>query len=136
MTFGGIYRDVQIRTVSQNFIENIFAKPQNILQENRSVNVRVLLNGKANSKLKLTAELLDGEKVIATQDKDVTKTDFEDITLNNLGKIELWDLDKPKLYSVRVILSVDGKTIDHDETRIGFREAKFTPEGFYSNRAI
>lgn len=135
LTFGGIYRDVQIRAVSGVFIENVFAKPQNVLQENRAINVRGFLNGIAGNQLKLTAELLDGEKVIATQIKNVAKPepDFEDLTLNNLGNIELWSLDKPKLYGVRVSLSENGRTIDHYQTRIGFREAKFTPEGFFLN---
>ena len=41
--------------------------------------------------------------------------------------------NKPKLYDIRVAITSGGKTIDHYETRIGFREAKFTPEGFYLN---
>ena len=31
LTFGGIYRDVQIRAVGETFIENVFAKPINVL---------------------------------------------------------------------------------------------------------
>src|SRR5215813_8308351 len=32
LTFGGIYRDVSLRVVSGTFIENVFAKPVNVLQ--------------------------------------------------------------------------------------------------------
>jgi beta-galactosidase len=32
LTFGGIYRDVQIRAVADTYIENVFAKPLNVLK--------------------------------------------------------------------------------------------------------
>ena len=31
LTFGGIYRDVALRVVAGTFIENVFAKPVNVL---------------------------------------------------------------------------------------------------------
>ncbi len=136
LTFGGIYREVNLRAVNQTFIENVFAKPVNVLQENRSVNVRIYLDGKNQSNnLKLTAELRDGERVIATKTQNATNANqpFQEINLENLGAIELWDVEKPKLYSVRVTLSDVAKVVDHYDTRIGFREAKFTTEGFYLN---
>jgi len=133
LTFGGIYRDVEIRVVPQTFIENVFAKPVDVLKSNRKVDVRVYLNGKGNSNLNLIAELLDGQKVIASATKPVSKSDFEDLTISNLSSVELWDLDKPKLYTVRITLSAGNNPSDHYETRIGFREAKFTPAGFFLN---
>ncbi|MEP6901614.1 MAG: glycoside hydrolase family 2 TIM barrel-domain containing protein [Actinomycetota bacterium] len=141
LTFGGIYRDVSLRVVSYNFIENVFAKPVNVLQNNRSVNVQVFLsdfiyNGR---EYEIAVELLDGEKVLAKQNQKVAfllsnvTASRPIISLENLGEIELWDINKPKLYNVRVTFSEVGKIIDHYETRIGFREAKFTPEGFFLN---
>jgi beta-galactosidase len=50
--------------------------------------------------------------------------------LNNLEALELWDIDRPKLYEVTVKLTAGGRVIDNYETRIGFREARFTPDGF------
>ena len=132
LTFGGIYREVNLRVVPETFIENVFAKPQNVLQENRSVNVRCFFDGKINPKLKITAELMDGEKITASKSKQIKESN-EDLTLENLGAIELWKLENPKLYRIRVRLFDDEKLIDEHETRIGFREAKFTPEGFYLN---
>ncbi len=57
--------------------------------------------------------------------------------LENLGAIELWDVDNPRLYTIRIRYTDSNfeniRNFDHYETRIGFREAKFTPEGFYLN---
>ena len=44
LTFGGIYRDVELRVVSDTFIENVFAKPVNVLKDDRRVDVRCFLN--------------------------------------------------------------------------------------------
>jgi len=137
LTFGGIYRDVAIRAVPDVFIENVFARPTDVLSSSRNVEVRCYLDETkpTGHALKLTAELRDGSRVIATSSRDFTpnREPHYDITLNNLGAVELWDIDKPKLYDVRVQLSDGGRVIDHYEARIGFREAKFTPDGFFLN---
>ena len=59
------------------------------------------------------------------------------VTLKNLsGKIALWDLDHPHLYTVVVKLLEGGVVIDEDTRRIGFREAVFTPVGFSLNGKV
>ncbi|HEX3142513.1 MAG TPA: glycoside hydrolase family 2 TIM barrel-domain containing protein [Pyrinomonadaceae bacterium] len=139
LTFGGIYREVQLRFVNQTFIENVFAKPMDVLSPNRNVQVRVFLDEmqKSDAQLTLTAELLDGKRVIASQRKEIVSDGpHYDLTLANPGAIDLWSLEHPKLYDVRVKLTESGRVVDHIDqydTRIGFREAKFTPEGFYLN---
>ncbi|PYS98230.1 MAG: glycoside hydrolase family 2 [Acidobacteria bacterium] len=133
LTFGGIYRDVQIRAVADTFIENVFAKPANVLRDDRSVNVRIYVQGKTERDLQLKAELLDGGKVIASESRNVVGTETQDINLTNLGAIQLWDIASPKLYDLRVTVISDVTILDHYDTRIGFREAKFTPEGFFLN---
>lgn len=136
LTFGGIYRDVVLRVVPNVFIENVFARPRDVLSDNRSVNVRCYLDSKgaAGAKHKLTAELRDGARVIATQSLDVSSTaPHYDVALTSLGAIELWDVDNPRLYQVRVSLFEGDRLTDEHETRIGFREARFTPDGFSLN---
>ncbi len=131
LTFGGIYRDVALRVVPSAFIENVFAKPLNVLSDNRSVNVRCYLDGKS-ARGKLTAELRDGDRIISTQSVNVS-SDHHDIQLTNLGQIDLWSVGHPKLYSIRVSLFEGAGLTDEYETRIGFREARFTPDGFFLN---
>src|SRR5687767_1694734 len=106
LTFGGIYRDVSLRFVSGTFIENIFAKPVNVLKEDRRVDVRVFLNkqGSSGSALKVAIELRDGNQVLATTTDELPQIDAPhyDFRLTNLRSIQLWDLDRPKLYTVHV----------------------------------
>lgn len=137
LTFGGIYREVNLRVVPKVFIENVFARPADVLGPGRKVDVRVFLDESqaTGGSLEVAAELRDGSRVVATNSSTFTpnRKQHYDITLNNLGVIELWSIDQPKLYDVRVQLSENGKVVDHYETRIGFRDARFTPDGFFLN---
>jgi beta-galactosidase len=136
LTFGGIYRDVTLRFVPATFIENVFARAFDVLKDDRRVDVRCFLESKSPStaKRRLTVELRDGQRVVATQSRDVSAGAARyDLTLNNLGAIQLWNLQSPKLYQVRVLLFEGDRAVDDYETRIGFREARFTPEGFFLN---
>jgi beta-galactosidase len=58
------------------------------------------------------------------------------VTLENLSDIQLWTLDKPRLYTTHVRLLAGGHVIDEDSRRIGFREAVFTDHGFSLNGQI
>jgi beta-galactosidase len=134
LTFGGIYREVQIRAVPPQFVSNVFAKPVNVLSDHPEVVVKTYIEGVSQGKPMLKAELLDGEKVIGsvTHNSVMTPGDHT-VTISGFGKPRLWDVSSPNLYTVRVTIADAGRTIDQYETRIGFREAKFTPEGFFLN---
>ncbi|MDP9353081.1 MAG: glycoside hydrolase family 2 protein, partial [Chloroflexota bacterium] len=54
-------------------------------------------------------------------------------SLLNLSGVELWDLDSPKLYEVVVRLMEGEVASDEVRTRVGFRDARFTPDGFHLN---
>ena len=45
----------------------------------------------------------------------------------------LWDILSPNLYTVETQLCYEGEAIDSERTVIGFRRAKFEPDGFYLN---
>jgi len=130
LTFGGIYREVALRIVPAGlFIENVFAKPVEVLGDGRRVEVQCVLNGSIDGQADVQVELRDGARVLATVKGSATGP----VTLSNLGAVELWDLDHPKLYTLTARLYHGGKAGDEYSTRIGFREARFTPQGFMLN---
>jgi beta-galactosidase len=136
LTFGGIYREASLRVVPDICIENVFARPVEVLGAGRRVEVRCHLNGLAGDRAPLTlaAELRDGSRVLKTVSQSIGSgaADFHDLKLEDLGEIELWDLHHPKLYQVVVRLSGNGLA-DEYAVRIGFREARFTEKGFFLN---
>jgi beta-galactosidase len=136
LTFGGIYRDVELRIVPHTFIENVFAKPVETLASNRRLDVRCFLATDATSPLqhKLRVELLEGARVVDAKDADVPHGSINvQVPLTNLGSVQLWDLNSPKLYDVRVTLLENDRRVDEYKTHTGFREARFTPDGFFLN---
>src|ERR1022692_1613337 len=137
LTFGGIYRDVGLRVVPKTFIDNVYAKVERPLGADRAIRVRCYLQGAVSGAATLTAELLDGTKVLKTVSAPVSgEAEFHDVRLDSLPEIELWNLKTPKLYDVVVRLEDGvGPSVVRDEyrTRIGFREARYTPTGFMLN---
>jgi beta-galactosidase len=129
LTFGGIYREVSLRVVPQTYIANVFAQPQDVLTAAPKLLIRTYLAGAAAPPGPLTVELRDGNRLLkSTSAEHDGKPGTVDVTLSNLGDLTLWSLTSPKLYTVVVRRGVDEYT-----TRIGFREARFTPKGFLLN---
>lgn len=145
LTFGGIYREVNLRIVPATYIENIFARPVDVLSQSPSLEVECFLDSSESideHKMAFSVELRDGKRVLGkeivpfkqgiTQEGQRSQT----VTLKGLKSIQLWDLKSPKLYSVHVGLLKNGTVIDQDSRRIGFREAKFTDRGFSLNGQV
>jgi beta-galactosidase len=144
LTFGGIYREVALRIVPNTFIENIFAKPKDVLGEHPSLDVECYLQHTEASRepLTLEVELRDGDRSVAKATQRVPASQATSdpvahtIHLENLAAIKLWDLAHPNLYSVQVRLLKGTQLIDQDSRRTGFREASFTDHGFELNGKV
>ena len=136
LTFGGIYRDVAVRVVPQTFIENVFARPVDVLTEKRQMEVRSFITrGQSDSApLSVSVTLKDSGRVVDTVEGRVSPGESDvTVVLRNLSSIKLWDIDDPKLYEVVVQLFSGAQVIDEYSVRTGFREARFTPQGFFLN---
>jgi beta-galactosidase len=144
LTFGGIYREVALRIVPSTFIENIFAKPQDVLSANPRVEVDCYIQEMENRRdpITLEVELRDGERAVAKNSAQVPASAATNaaaahsVVLENLGPIKLWELASPHLCTVHVRLVRGTEVIDQDSRRIGFREAQFTDHGFELNGKV
>jgi beta-galactosidase len=144
LTFGGIYREVSLRIVSPIFLENIFAQPKDVLTDHPALDVQCFLESDfktSGAGLTLEAALYDGDRLVGKTTQSVPAWNDNEIAppmlhLDNLGAIDLWNLRSPKLYRVEVRLLRGDHLLDHDTRRIGFREARFTPQGFSLNGQI
>ena len=144
LTFGGIYREVALRIVSPSFIENVFARPGNVLSGHPSLEVDCFIQHLESSSDVLTLEgvLLDGDNVIATATQKVPASGAANdpvrytLEFNSLGNIRLWDLANPSLYSMRLRLLKGARVVDQEVRRFGFRQAQFTDHGFELNGKV
>ncbi len=136
---GGIVRGVSLYAVPQVFISDVFAKPVDVLQSTRRVQIACQIDAVVapTSPVHLEVKLMDGTHVVSSVLKSATivqpgKIDVA-LTLSGLGGVELWDVDAPHLYSLVATLILDGEPIHDYRVRIGFRDAKFSVDGFFLN---
>ena len=132
LTYGGIYREVQLRIVEKTYIQNVFITAENVLEDNKKLMANVKLVNNSNADLSLIIKLVDKDKVIKETQVIVNSNETK-ISLENLKTIKLWDLENPYLYTVDVSIFKDGVEIDKVHTTFGFREAKFCANGFTLN---
>ncbi len=109
LCYGGIYREVQILIVDEVSIENVMIigdAKQNIIGK-----VRIRNSKKENKKETLFINLYNREYHICEIKKEISlKKDelFTDINIKeyiDTDRIELWDIDNPRLYRLEASLS-------------------------------
>ncbi|WP_025720904.1 glycoside hydrolase family 2 protein [Paenibacillus sp. 1-18] len=135
LTYGGIYREVQLRVVESVHFGAVFVQTPEALAASKGVRVAVGLEGMDAKQDDLTValRLLDGDSLKAeTGPTAVTAGDMT-LELKELNGIQLWELDDPKLYEAELTLLRNGEALDQLTVRFGFREAEFQPDGFYLN---
>ena len=129
--YGGIYRDVELLTVSKNHFEldyyggqGICVTPE-VIGSDAKIRVQTWNNAPEGT-VKVT--LLDAEGN-AVAEADGTETTIE------VKNVHLWDgVRDPYLYTVKAELFVDGEIADEVVTNCGVRYFKFDPDtGFYLN---
>jgi len=144
LTFGGIYREVSLRIVPGTFIENVFAKPRDVLSAHPALDVdcHVQHLEAAKESLRLDVTLKDGDQVVAKGSQNVppsaaaSEPAVHTVHLASLSGIKLWDLDHPNLYKVEVTVSRGNQAVDSVSRTTGFREAQFTDHGFELNGKV
>ncbi len=144
LTFGGIYREVSLRIVPGTFIENIVARPADVLSGHPTLDVDCHIQHLEASRgaLSLEIELRDGDRVVAKNTQRIPASNAaadpvaHAVHLDNLGSIKLWDLTNRNLYSVHVRLLRGKDVLDGDSRKIGFRKAEFTDHGFELNGKV
>jgi len=146
LTFGGIYREVSLRIVPSTFIENVFAKPKQVLTEHPSLEVDCYIQRLESSGERLTVQVVlrEGDRVIdkrydhLTPSASAAEPVVHTAHFTGLNSIKLWDLTNPNLYTVDVFLSSGSppRPLDQVSRTIGFREAQFTDHGFELNGKV
>jgi len=140
----GIYRHVKLYAKDHLHIAHngIWAKP--VLKEGTKNSWRVELetmvenSAYEDATATVVATLFDDEKEIATSTSKPTfcTSDAKTPVLQsfNVSKPTRWDVDNPKLYTLKVSVLKDGVETDADTVRIGFRTFYMDKDkGFFLN---
>ena len=133
LCYGGIYREVQIIIADDISVENIMIT--GLANQNITGKIRIRNSKKTDAKETISINLYNREYHICEIKKDIQLQNnelFTDIEINehiDSDRIELWTINNPRLYKLEVSLSNEDST----SVRIGFRDVKFTEDGFYLN---
>ena len=127
LVYGGIYREVYLYVHEQDFVKTALVSPLNVLTKNAGCDINVTLN--RPSTLPITAKLVDrnGDVVMTKTVTNNGKSTTLKIAFK-VSNITLWSMEDPCLY--RIVLSYSNVDTDY---KFGFREAKFTKNGFFLN---
>lgn len=133
---GGIYRGVTLRVLPRVFLADVFARPDNVLDADRTLTVQASVDAAVTGRVRITTELLDGSRALATATAHSAikeaGTSTVTLTLTKLHNVTYWSPKTPKLYTVRTSVTFDGESHTVSSS-IGFREARFELDGFYLN---
>jgi beta-galactosidase len=116
LTFAGIYRPVYLVYEPKTHLSFVHAEGHadgTLKVESQVVN---------GTDYTLSYRLFYGGKLV----KEFTQKEIQ------LPSVELWSIDRPNLYTLEVTLTTPFGE-EKQSLRLGFRDAKFTPEGFFLN---
>jgi beta-galactosidase len=140
----GIYREVNLRVAPEVMISDVFARPTDVMSGAPGLDVTVSLDARqlppagagGTGSVSVSLQLLDGKTPVAQaavrHSLLSTGTTMVSLRLAGLNGIALWSPDNPRLYQVTCTLHAAGEA-HTAQTRVGFREADFRPDGFYLN---
>lgn len=127
MTFGGIYRDVYLDVKESVCFSDVF-----VHSDLKVLTTEIELNKwKENAHCCVSLRKKGGSANFILGERKLEKQ--TSILRFGIPKIELWDVESPNLYEIKIELLYDGNTKDERIITFGFRNAEFRADGFYLN---
>jgi len=138
----GIYRHVRlISTAPVHVVDNgVFVTTPAVSEDQARVHVETTVTNAADAPGEVTIRTTlvgpDGQSVASIETASVvTNGTAASVSQEvDLPHPQRWNLEDPKLYTVRTDVRQDGQTVDDQTATIGLRNAKFEPDtGFWLN---
>ena len=122
LTYGGLYREVWLDIREQSYLEDVFVSTPD------TETVRIEATPVCVEGCTLEAEVTKGGRTIAKG----TFLPGESISLSCPG-VKPWNTTRPVRYICRVTLKQDGRVLDTQSVKFGFRTVEFRADGLYLN---
>lgn len=136
----GIYRNVRLVKSAQTRIAHwgLWVETPEITDGLAKVEVSTVLKNalKAKKKIGLTYKIFDAQNKLVAEQKAKVAVDGQDTvkTILEVSNPQRWEIDSPKLYTVKVEVSQKGKKLNTYSQRFGIRKIEFDAEfGFKLN---
>ena len=127
MTYGGIYRDVYLEIKENTYIEDVF-----LYSDLKTLTVEITRNFDAAKNMFKISLCKKG----FTYWTELGQTILQGVKFTHsfeLPKVELWSVENPNLYDVKIELFENDKLVDEKTIPFGFRTMEFKKDGFYLN---
>ena len=148
LCYGGIYREAWLRFQDEEYISDVFARPERCLEQAKDLRVQIEVDAALGSALELSCELraarpgggASGSPIASSSAVPVSfdgpgPVGRAEIWMEGIEALRAWSLVDPALYELEVSLARGGAVVDRTSVRVGFRDAEFRPEGFFLNGA-
>ena len=138
----GIYRHVRlISTARVHLVENgVFVTTPVVTEDQARVHFETTVTNAAEATGEITVRTTlvgpDGQSVASIETTGVVTNGTAASVAQEVAfpHPQRWNLEDPRLYTVRTEVRQDGQMVDDQTTTIGLREAKFEPDtGFWLN---
>lgn len=132
MTYGGLYREVWLDVKEPAHISDVFAKPR----ADGRLESDVFCTGLSAGADAIRQTVLDGGRAVASRTALLAGHNLMQPSVPvalEVPDVKRWDVDAPHLYTLTTELLRGGEVLDTHTVRIGFRDIRFEPDGFYLN---
>lgn len=130
--FGGITRDVWLKTLPNQHISSLKISTPNVSKENAKLKAIVSVENQTNSNIK--AILRDSKGFVVKSLTLEISGEKSIIYLKDIKNPNLWDTENPYLYDLAIQLIENNQIIDEITQHVGFRWFEFKDYGaFYLN---
>ena len=126
----GIFRDVLITRTTDNSVYDFEVKTT--YNSDGTYILDIIPSFKITDEVTFTAELVDGEEVVASKSINVCPGKVDKLTFDVLD-VEKWSAEIPKLYKLYLSLSKEGRIIEIIRRNIGFKHIEIRKNVFFFN---
>ena len=127
MTYGGIYRDVYLEVKEDTYFADIF-----LHSDLQKLKAEVTLNMAPEGHICRISMGKRGSSDMIPLGQAPLKG-IKTVVSAKVPEIELWDIDHPNLYDVKIELMNNDQVIDTKTIPFGFRNMEFRKDGFWLN---
>jgi beta-galactosidase len=132
--YGGINRDVWLKTVPGMYLSGIEIKTPEVSAKKGKASISVQLKGEQEKGTRIQLEVFGPENEKVYEKNSRVRSLQDQVFEFNLNNPELWDVKAPNLYTVQVTLQKDGRATDRLAESYGYRWFEFKENGpFYLN---
>lgn len=127
--YGGLTRDVWLKTVPIQHVKNIAISTPSVTKASAETTVKIVASAEATGSVQ--AQILDPQGRIVATASDRLDQGMANLSFPPLTRPQLWSVDNPNLYEMRVVLESSGDVVSE---KFGYRFFRFAPNGpFYLN---